>query len=186
MSTENTKPIKKESKIILVTRKVYDFISSLIFINRYPLAILIILVMLVLLGFIFFIVGANSSVILQITNFAFAILLGLASVCFSWVRTFDSPENKIAISIRQSGELSLLAAILFLIASALNYLLSSFISTNNSSLISTMIFTIIKWTVLLIFFIAANIFLKVLARLLLVLRKRYKSIEHTLNDEDIY
>lgn len=186
MTTENITSKKKVPFLQKALGKVFDFFTDLLFVNRIPLAIIIMLVMLVLFGIIFVIVGNASDINLQITNFAFAILLGLSSVCFSWVRTFESLEDKTAISIRQSGELSLFAAILFLLASFLNYLQQLLISSKNPSAFSPVIAPVIKCTVLIIFLGAVLIFLKVLSRLLLVLRKRYRDIGDKLVDPDVY
>ncbi len=58
----------------------------------------------------------------HITNYGFAILVGMASVCFSWIRALSQSENDQVInSIRKAGEMFLHSAIIFLLASALKY-----------------------------------------------------------------
>ena len=54
------------------------------------------------------------------TNSGFAIFAALASICFSWCRSFEK-EDKDGALIQACGAVSLHASILFLVASALKY-----------------------------------------------------------------
>lgn len=55
------------------------------------------------------------------TNIGFAILSGLSILCFTWASTFDKDEIR-REKIRNFGENSLHAAVLFLIASTVKYI----------------------------------------------------------------
>lgn len=58
----------------------------------------------------------------SLTNYGFAILVGISSVCFSWTRGLDNEKEPLMIKrISQAGEGSLHCAIVFLLASALKY-----------------------------------------------------------------
>ena len=58
----------------------------------------------------------------SLTNYGFAILAGLASVCFSWTRGLDVKKEPLMIErISKAGEGSLHCAIIFLLASSLKY-----------------------------------------------------------------
>lgn len=58
----------------------------------------------------------------SLTNYGFAILAGIASICFSWTRGLDQAKEPSMIArISKAGESSLHCAILFLLASALKY-----------------------------------------------------------------
>ncbi len=57
-----------------------------------------------------------------LTNYGFAILAGISSLCFSWLKTLDAnKEPKMIKEISIAGEGSLHAAIIFLLSSALKY-----------------------------------------------------------------
>ncbi len=71
-------------------------------------------------GYATLIVKADIDV--KTTNIGFAALIAFASVCFSWVRTFEKPEEiKLRIRIRKIGETALFGAVNFLVASILKY-----------------------------------------------------------------
>jgi hypothetical protein len=58
----------------------------------------------------------------SLTNYGFAILAGLATICFSWTRGLDNSKEPIMIrKISRCGELAIQSAIIFLLASALKY-----------------------------------------------------------------
>jgi hypothetical protein len=58
----------------------------------------------------------------SLTNYGFAILAGIASVCFSWIRGLDINNEPLMIErISKAGEGALHCAIIFLLASALKY-----------------------------------------------------------------
>jgi len=57
----------------------------------------------------------------SLTSYGFAILLGCATICFSWSKTIDDEEKKTIKDIRKYGEQCFFAAISFLIASLLKY-----------------------------------------------------------------
>ncbi len=58
----------------------------------------------------------------NLTNYGFAILAGISSICFSWTRGLDKEKEPLMIDrISQAGEGSLHGAIIFLLASALKY-----------------------------------------------------------------
>ncbi|HBL75987.1 MAG: hypothetical protein A2W90_11260 [Bacteroidetes bacterium GWF2_42_66] len=58
----------------------------------------------------------------NLTNYGFAILAAISSVCFSWTRGLDSTKEPLMIDrIAKAGEGSLHCAIIFLLASALKY-----------------------------------------------------------------
>jgi hypothetical protein len=56
----------------------------------------------------------------SVTNILFAILAVTANVCFSWARTVNT-NSRLFKTIRYTGELGLLSAILFLLASMMKY-----------------------------------------------------------------
>lgn len=58
----------------------------------------------------------------NLTNYGFAILAGISSICFSWTRGLDKDKEQLMIDrISKAGEGSLHCAIIFLLASALKY-----------------------------------------------------------------
>jgi hypothetical protein len=70
--------------------------------------------------FIFFVVEDNKSY--TISNLGFAILLGLASLCFSYCKLLDNGRYKrIHHDVQKTGEYFLISAIAFIISSALKY-----------------------------------------------------------------
>jgi hypothetical protein len=58
---------------------------------------------------------------LPITNYCFAIMGGCASICFSWSRNVDQNNKRLVNQISFCGERSFLAAVCFVIASALKF-----------------------------------------------------------------
>jgi hypothetical protein len=58
---------------------------------------------------------------LPITNYCFAIMGGCASICFSWSRNVDQLNKRLVNQISYCGERSFLAAVSFVLASALRY-----------------------------------------------------------------
>ena len=57
-----------------------------------------------------------------LTNYGFAILIGLASICFSWVRNLDREKEPLMINkVTEAGENSFHSSIIFLIASGIKY-----------------------------------------------------------------
>jgi len=58
---------------------------------------------------------------LPITNYCFAIMGGCASICFSWSRNVDQTNKKLINQISFCGERSFLAALSFVVASALKF-----------------------------------------------------------------
>lgn len=69
-----------------------------------------------------------------LTNYGFAILIGIASICFSWARNMEKEnEPLMSMKVKIAGENSFHSAIIFLIASAIKYSLVNldlFISKN--------------------------------------------------------
>jgi hypothetical protein len=58
----------------------------------------------------------------NLTNYGFAILAGMGSICFSWSRCLDSKEESVAIKkITNAGEVFFHSAVIFLIASIFKY-----------------------------------------------------------------
>ena len=182
--SDQTKPPKPKRPNI-VERVINLFFKS-VFVYRLPLVFLLLLIVVFLYSLFIIGIVKPTNVPLQMTNFGFAVLLGISSICFSWVRTFDAVDNKVAVNIRHVGELSLLDAVLFLIGSILNYMLTLIIANVKNEVVNLILSQIIKWTLLALFVIAASIFAKILARLLLILRKRYLSIPENLHDPEVY
>lgn len=59
-----------------------------------------------------------------LTNYGFAILIGFASICFSWARNMDrEKEPKMLDEVSIAGEKSFHSAILFLMGSGIKYIL---------------------------------------------------------------
>lgn len=57
-----------------------------------------------------------------LTNIGFAIFAAVSSVCFSWLKSLDTEKEKLLIvNLRNCGEASFYAGILFVLASALKY-----------------------------------------------------------------
>ncbi len=61
----------------------------------------------------------------SLTNYGFAIFIGLASVCFGWSRAIKGPQSDID-KIIKTGEEALNAGLIFLAASGLKYLFLNF------------------------------------------------------------
>ncbi len=58
-----------------------------------------------------------------LTNYGFAILVGVASICFSWVRSLDkTSEPKMISRLNKYGEYAVHAAIIFLLGSVVKYM----------------------------------------------------------------
>lgn len=57
-----------------------------------------------------------------LTNYGFAILIGISSICFSWARNMDKESEPLMLNkVSTSGENSFHCAIMFLISSAIKY-----------------------------------------------------------------
>jgi hypothetical protein len=66
--------------------------------------------------------GEETKDTTNLTNYGFAIFIGLASVCFGWSRALDSAtERKFIDKVIHAGERFILVAILFLFASIVKY-----------------------------------------------------------------
>jgi hypothetical protein len=90
----------------------------------------------------------GNSKTIRLTNICFAIFAALASICFSWNKSeYVEPLDR--KGILQAGELSLLGAVLFLIASALKY--ASISTLANSSEVLYKFFNI--FFIVLLFFL---------------------------------
>ncbi len=86
----------------------------------------------------------------NITNFGFAILVGMASVCFSWIRALSQDEpDSVAHSIRKAGEMFLHSAIIFILASSLKYTSFHLDFLIPSGL--TVVINIFKYTLLIVY-----------------------------------
>ena len=69
------------------------------------------------------------------TNYGFAIMIGISSVCFSWARNILTIENTKALILIDLGADSLYGAIIFLMGSAFKY---AIISAKSNEFLSTM------------------------------------------------
>lgn len=56
-----------------------------------------------------------------LTNYGFAIALGISSICFAWCRNLDSSEKSLAKELTNHAITSLYASLIFLLASAFKY-----------------------------------------------------------------
>ena len=135
----------------------------------------------VILGLkVFFDMKSDSVAIL---NFSFAILGGLAGLCFTWSSTF-SPEERINSFIKKLGEKFLYASILIIVASCIHYELKNLdkIRVEYDPFHLSMEFyywlsLTFKIIASLIFYRAANIALDKLCTLHFFLYRRNKSEE---------
>lgn len=59
---------------------------------------------------------------ITITNYGFAILLGLASISFSWASSMSDEEASFKLKVKKCGQSAIFAAITFLFGSAFKYL----------------------------------------------------------------
>jgi hypothetical protein len=76
--------------------------------------------------------GANTG---PFTNIAFAVLAGIAAVCFSWASRLEKEKGlKMYNNIIHAGELAFHSAIIFLCASSIKYVNSTF-SANSSNIL---------------------------------------------------
>ena len=109
----------------------------------------------------------NADIDVKVTNIGFAVLIGLTSVCFSWVRTYEHPEGTAALrkKIRSVGESSLLTSIIFLLASIFKY--SLFILKNNNPEHSIII--VVKIIAGILFFLAFYGLVRVMMRILWII-----------------
>lgn len=169
-------------KIVL---KFFTLLNGLI----YSKGIMLVFLLLFLYGpFVFIQISINNPSFdtTPITNIAFAILVGLASVSFSWARAIEQDDKRLVRSIVYAGEVSLQAAIFFLMASAFKYLsLNKFEFIVQPEPPSLKVFRLIMLIAsMILFLVAVTNFLGVLSNLLFVLRKRMKLGDNLPTDFD--
>ena len=135
----------------------------------------------VILGLkVFFDMKSDSVAIL---NFSFAILGGLAGLCFTWSATFG-PEEKANSFIKKLGEKFFYSSILIIVASCIHYELRNinkirleYDPFHLSSEIYDWLTIIFKVIASLIFYRAANLALDKLCTLHFFLYRRHKEDE---------
>lgn len=135
----------------------------------------------VILGLkVFFDMKSDSVAIL---NFSFAILGGLAGLCFTWSATF-SPQHRVNTFIKDLGEKFLYAAILIIVASCIHYELRNlnrirleYDPFHLSSEFYNWLTLFFKVVASLIFYRAANVALDKLCTLHFFLYRRNKGSE---------
>lgn len=86
-----------------------------------------------------------------LTNYGFAILIGLASISFSWARNMDKEKEPVMLGIvSKAGENSFHSSIIFLIASGLKY---SLVNLNQFLENDTIFFNIIHLILYIVFLV---------------------------------
>ena len=93
-----------------------------------------------------------------LTNYGFAILIGLTSICFSWTRNMYNEKEPLMLAIvSKAGENSFHSSIIFLIASSLKYSLVNLNKFLDSNTIFFNIIHVILYAVFLVCFSIAYI-----------------------------
>lgn len=103
------------SKLLNLVNKFIDFMSKYLILI---LAYLFICIPMFLICLEFAAFGKDHT---NIINLIFAVILGLAAVCFTYSRSYDSEKKETCKLILRCGQRFLLAALIFLISSAFEY-----------------------------------------------------------------
>lgn len=124
MNKESKIKLKAKYLTTIVRQKIIEFFSDfkLKFIKAFSINIPLMLFLILGLSIMLSIFKNKNQDTTNLTNYGFAILIGFSSVCFSWARNMNpEKEPKMLEKISNCGEVSLLAAILFLVASLIKY-----------------------------------------------------------------
>ena len=121
MTETSSSPSSKQTRTDKAIDKSDSFMTYLTHKSLVPTLIVLIFLYVIILVFCGYVLFRNEEVPITVINICFAVQLGIASVCFSWYRTFSDQKIKLLNSIRRIGESSFLSAVLFLLAAMIKY-----------------------------------------------------------------